>query len=95
MVNNKLLQSAEALVIMHLESCNIPVETKAVRNRLLNWYNYTDIADPDLLAAAAIMNDYDCRYTYEDILLWYEELFCKIPVEYSGNISVNELRDYI
>lgn len=93
MININLIEQAVQLAIEHFEMKGLTMNTSIIKQRVLNWYNHSDIADTEMLAAAAIVDDYDLSYTYEDIISWKEFYFPEIPIEYQGYIHVSELLD--
>ena len=91
MTNMNLIEQAVQLAVNYFEANQISVNSNSIRHRVLEWYNYSDIADAETLAAAAIESEYDCGADYDTILEWKDYYFPEIPVEYSGNISVYDL----
>lgn len=91
MVNVNLIEEAIKLASEYYEANRLTVDTKSIVRRVLDWYNNSDIADAEILAAAAIESEYECGADYDTILEWKDYYFPEMPVEYSGNISVYDL----
>lgn len=68
MTNVRLIDAAVNLVGTILDNLHITENNASIRNRVLSWYNNTDVTDPELLAAAAMLGDYSIEYTYTDML---------------------------
>lgn len=63
------VENAIALVIKNLEANHIAYDTECIRNRVYSWYNHSDVTDPEMLAACALMGqDWYPEATYEDML---------------------------
>ena len=95
MVNINLIEEAIKLAIEYYEANGLTVDTKSIKRRVLDWYNYSDIADAEILAAAAIESEYECGADYDTILEWKEFYFPETPIEYQGYISTQEIKDYV
>ena len=93
MVNCKLINEAADLAIAYYEANDLVCDSYNIKRRVRDWYNHTDIADAELLAAAAIESEYNCAIDYDTIIMWWIYYFPKTPVEYSENIHVSELID--
>ena len=93
MTNMNLIEQATKLAIEYFEMKGLTMNTLIIKQRVLNWYIHSDIADAEMLAAAAIVDDYDLSYTYEDIISWKEFHFPEVPIEHQGYIHVSELLD--
>lgn len=94
MVNVNLIENAIKLAIEHYEANGLTVDTKSIKRRVLDWYNYSDIADAEILAAAAIESEYECGADYNTILEWKDYYFPEFPIEYQGYISAEELAEH-
>ena len=91
--SNVMTKEAVKLVIDYFEANNITVNTETVIKRVDDWYHGSDIADAEILAAAAISADYDCAIDYDTILEWHAFYFPATPIEYQGYVSVEELKE--
>lgn len=54
MTNYSTVEMAVRLVIENLEANHITETTDTIRARVYSWYNHSDIADPEVLAACAL-----------------------------------------
>ena len=95
MMNCKLINEAADLAIAHYEANGLVCDSYNIRRRVEDWYNHSDIADAELLAAAAIESEYECGADYNTILSWRDHYFPDAPIEYQGYISTQEIKDYI
>lgn len=95
MTNMNLIEQAVKLVVDYFEANHISVNSESIRHRVLDWYNHSDIADAEILAAAAIESEYECGADYDTILAWKEFYFPETPIEYQGYVSTQEIKDYI
>ena len=95
MVNCKLINEAVDLAIEHYEVNGRVCDSYNIRRRVQDWYNHSDIADAEILAAAAIESEYECGADYDTILAWKEFYFPETPIEYQGYVSTQEIKDYI
>lgn len=94
MTNMNLIEQAVQLAVNYFEANQISVNSNSIRHRVLEWYNYSDIADAETLAAAAIESEYDCGADYDTILEWKDYYFPEFPIEYQGYISAEELAEH-
>ena len=62
------VEKAVELASRTLEAAGFEVSSDTIRNRVLSWYNHTDVADPKVLAACSIEGYFDSDYTYDDML---------------------------
>ena len=95
MINVNLIEEAIKLAIQYYEANRLTVDTKSIKKRVLDWYNHSDIADAEILAAAAIESEYECGADYDTILAWKEFYFPETPIEYQVYVSTQEIKDYI
>ena len=93
--SNSMTKEAVKLAIDYFEANNITVNTETIIKRVEDWYCGSDIADAEVLAAAAISADYDCSYDYDTILEWHAFYFPATPIEYQGYVSIEELREVL
>lgn len=93
MTNCSLIEQAVKLASEYYEANGLTVDNKSIRNRVMDWYNHSDIATAEILAAAAIESEYDCGADYDTILEWKDYYFPKAPVEYAGYVGMNELKE--
>lgn len=69
MIMYATVEAAVNLVIENLEVNHIASDTESIRNRVLSWYNHSDVTDPEILAACALMGkDWFPEATYQDML---------------------------
>ena len=93
MININLIEEAVKLASEYYEANRLAVDTKSIKRRVLDWYNYSDIADAEILAAAAIESEYECGADHDTILEWKDFYFPEVPIEHQGYIHVSELLD--
>lgn len=72
------VENAVNLVVEVLESSHSTFDTNSIRNRVYSWYSNSDVADPQILAACALMGcDYYPGATYTEMLhardLWFPQ----------------------
>ena len=83
------VENAVALVVENLEANHIACNTECIRNRVYSWYNHSDVTDPEMLAACALMGkDWYPGATYQDMLDAKEWWFPKNPYD---EISIWEI----
>jgi len=71
------------------EANHIVCDNESIRNRVLSWYNHSDIADSEILAACALNGkDWFPGATYEDMLAAKEWWFPQNPYD---EISIWEI----
>ena len=83
MTNTKLINEAAILVSKMNEANYISETTEAIRARVENWYNHTDITDAEMLAAVALNGDFDPVLRWDDLVAAKEFYFPTIPFEYT------------
>lgn len=89
---NLLINKAVKLVIDYYESENLHVDSSSIVRQVLSWYNSTDIAEPILLATAAInYGDYQ-PILYTQLVSLAEIYF---PEEYYAAIGIGMPADEI
>ncbi len=49
-----VVEMAVKLVVDNLEANRIMSDTNSIRNRVLSWYNHSDIVDAEMLAACTL-----------------------------------------
>ena len=77
------------LAIDIFEANHIVCDTKSIYNRIYNWYNHSDITDPEILAACALEGmDWSPRSTYQEMLNAKERWFPQNPYD---EISIWEI----
>ena len=72
-----MLNTVIKLVAEYYESRHQMVTDKWVTDRVFKWYANTDIADPELLAAAAIHSDYEPGWSEQEVKNLTETLYHK------------------
>ena len=82
------------LVIDTLEHNNKHIPYECIYERVQNWYNNTDVTDPEILAGCALFCDFYKDVTYADMLYMKEWWF---PTEEEENYSeyLNTLHTHI
>lgn len=81
MTNLSLIKKATELAVNYFEANHIYESTSAIRKRVTDWYNNSDIADAEMLAAAAIEMDYNTAPSYDTLLYLKEFYFPTEPIE--------------
>ena len=93
MTNAYLIERAIALAKIYYQNNNINFSEKIIRDRVEYWYNYSDIADEEILAAMAINGEYH-GYDYDEILAIKEYYFPTLePIEFCVGEYEESLRD--
>ena len=78
------VENAVDLVVYSLESRYMTFNTNAIRNQIYKWYNNTDVADPEVLAALVLEGlDWNPLVTYSQMLSIKEQWFPAIPDDYA------------
>lgn len=75
------VEAAVRIVIEELELQHIPCDTPSIRARVYGWYEHSDVADPEVLAACALTRDWYPTATYHDMLKAKEYWFPSNPYE--------------
>ena len=84
------VEAAVVLVVENLEANHIACNTECIRNRVYNWYSHSDVTDPEVLAACALMGkDWYPGVTYQDMLDAREWWFPQNPYD---EISIWEIK---
>lgn len=84
-------ETAITLVIENFEINHIACDTKCIRNRVYDWYNNSDVTDPEMLAACALEGmDWFPGATYKLMLEMKERWFPKDPCDeiFIGDIEM-------
>ena len=81
MVNMNLINEAVKLAAQLFEQENIAIHNDTIKNRIIDWYNHTDITDVEELAVAAWLGDYNGSITYDSILEVKDLMFPTQPLE--------------
>jgi len=85
------VEAAVLLVVENFEVNQIVCDTNCIRNRILTWYEHSDVTDPEVLAACALEGkDWYPDATYEDMLNAKEWWFPKNPYD---EISIWEIEE--
>ena len=80
---------AVTMVFENFEANHITYDEKSVVNRVYSWYSHSDVTDPEILAACALMGkDWFPGATYQDMLDAKEWWFPKNPY---NEISIWEI----
>lgn len=89
MITYATVEAAVNLVVENFEANHIISDTNSIRNRILSWYNHSDVTDPEILAACALMGyDWFPEVTYQDMLNARDWWFPQNPYE---DISIWEI----
>jgi hypothetical protein len=84
-----VVEMAVKLVVDNLEANGIMSDTNSIRNRVLSWYNHSDIVDAEILAGCALMGrDWFPGATYQymiDAKKWW------FPQDPYNEISIWEI----
>jgi hypothetical protein len=91
----KAVEDAVTLVSDILEANYKVADNHSIRQRVLTWYEHTDIADPQMLAACALTGrDWFPAARYKWMLAAKEEWFPQVPLDCCENsISVLEMKE--
>lgn len=92
MVNMNLIKEAVDIAAKLFEQENIAMNNDAIENRIVGWYNHTDITDAYELAVAAWLGDYNGKMNYEDVLEVKELMFPTEPLEIH-NYHIGEIEE--
>lgn len=92
MMNVGLINEAVELVAMINEANYIYETNVAIRARVENWYNHTEITDAETLAAVALNGDFTPNVRQYDIDTAREFYFPTVPFEYT-EIHIHEIED--
>ena len=90
MTNYNLINAAVTLVNEYNEAENIFEATTIIQERVLSWYNNTDITDSEMLAAAAILIGSYTPTEYSEVMKAKEFLFPS-PLDVDYYISISEI----
>lgn len=95
MTNWKLIDNVVDYLTDIYEAEHIMETRKAIQARVLNWYNHTDIADEQMLIAAAWIGDYSPSIKYSDIESARDVLFLEVYTpDFDGmNIHIGEIEE--
>lgn len=92
MTNWKLIDNVVDCLTAIYEAEHIMETRKSLQERVIEWYNHTDITDEQMLIAAAWLGTYDPSIKYEEIEDARDALFLEvyIPLEYT-EIHIREI----
>ena len=76
-----VVKEAVRIVTSNTEANRIYEPTNAIYKRVYDWYVNTDVTDPWVLAASALMGSYSRDMTYQDMLDAEEYWFPRNPYE--------------
>lgn len=93
MTNYKLIKEVVKTVSFLYEAKRITETNNSIEKRVLNWYNHTDIADFEMLVAAAWIGDYNLNITYDIIETVRDMLFSPSPLEGLTNYHIGEIEE--
>ena len=95
MTNVVLIEKAIALAKTYYKNNNISFSEKIIRDRVEYWYNNSDIADEEILAAMAINGEYHF-YNYDEILAIKEYYFPSFELDcFSAGEYEEAMRDLL
>ena len=92
MTNWKLVYDVTIEVSKLYEAEHIMETNDTIFKRVLNWYNHTDIAEFEMLVAAAFIGDYAKHISYAEIVACKEMLYPGFPLEYV-NFHISEIEE--
>lgn len=94
MTNWTLINEVVKYITNLYEAEGITETTKSIEARTLNWYNNTDFAEFETLAAAVYLSDFSKNIDYELIMATRETLFfdIDIPLELT-NFHIGEIEE--
>lgn len=90
------VEKAVDLVVNYYETRGIVCDTDSIRDRVLSWYNHSDVADAEILAGAALTGYWFSNATYDDMLLARNVFLSdELPMHFDNDniyISVEEMK---
>ena len=92
MMNWELIDNTTEQVGYFYECEGIMETSASIKARVIEWYEHSDIADIEVLSAAAYLGKYDPKITYDEILATRDMLFPQIPVELC-NFHIGEIEE--
>ena len=76
------IENAVQIAIQTLEINHITSDNKSIYDRIYSWYEHSDIADPEILAACALEGkNWYPGVTYQDMLNAKEQWFPQNPYD--------------
>lgn len=95
MTNWKLIDNVVDCLTAIYEAEHIMETRKTLQERVIEWYNHTDITDEQMLIAAAWLGTYDPSIKYKEIEDARDALFLEIyfPAFDSMNIYIGEIEE--
>lgn len=81
MMNVRLIETAIKLVNDYYDAQKIQEQNAVIIERAVNWYNYTEIVDAEMLAAVVIHGPYNPHTTWDEVLQIKEFYFPTLPIE--------------
>lgn len=92
MTNKNLITKAVEIVISYFETEGISEETRTLYSRAEDWYNHTEITNPQTLAAVVISGSYDRGIRYNEIKQIEEFYFPSSPIDLD-NFHIGEIEE--
>ena len=92
MTNWILIKEAVELVSNLLAAEGAYELPQSIEKRCLDWYNHSEITDPEMLAAAALNGPYNPEFTWDDLLALRNFFFPPMPLDLT-EISVQEIKE--
>lgn len=92
MMNWDLINEAVRLVIEIEEIENIRETNDTIYERCIDWYNHSEIADAEMLAAVVLNGPYDPTMKWNDLVAAKELYFPSEPIEFS-NFHIHEIEE--
>lgn len=92
MTNMNLIERATGMVVEFFELEGTAVDTESIRKRVTEWYNHTDITEPEMLASAAWIGEYNPKIKYQSIEEAKTVLYPEEPLEVQ-NYHIGEIEE--
>lgn len=85
MINEKVINAALEKASRYCEEKEIVCDNESLRKNIIVWYSYTDITDPEILAAAALeFSTFECL-PMSILVMITDTYFPKYPIEIEDN----------
>ena len=80
-MTNTTIRNATNLTNFLQKANGIYESIHSIETRVTGWYNHTDVTDIEVLAAAALIGNYNKKFTYDDMLDAHQWWFPHNPYE--------------
>lgn len=90
MMNLMLINETVRLIVEYNDFENIYETNENIRNRVIDWYNHTEITNSEMLAAVALHGPYDPDLRYSDFVAMREFYFPSEPI-HTNNFHIHEI----